>query len=369
MPAGVDYAPLSLPQRYPKLLHQEGTITFAKNTNSNPLRIDQSGLLLGLIISFKGTWTTGTTPAPTLTNTSPYGIVSRVQLSVGGGVGRLVDVTGYELNVLERTREQDYVDTSSTPNALSTANVWTFDLFLPVCNRDGDTYANFSDWIGALYTGDPQVTCNLVLSFADENAVASALGGVAVVLAGTFTITSVKVDVPQPSQDPTLWAAISWNHILIEEYFDTTVTASGNKVFLMSTNEARVYLRFWIFYGDTNVGGSTNPVWKNGVLTTLDLNIVDYLHPVEAIAEQPQLAIQLRRYATALPVGSYVIDFSASMYRSQWLPVDRISLLKLVPNFTSPGANAVVRVVQESVVPSPLARKWGQQLNLPVRAA
>jgi hypothetical protein len=51
------------------------------------------------------------------------------------------------------------------------------------------------------------------------------------------------------------------------------------------------------------------------------------------------------------------------------MPVDRISLLKLVPNFNAPGASAVVRILQESVVPSPLARKWGQQMNLPVRAA
>jgi hypothetical protein len=366
VPAGVDYAPLSLPQRYPKLLHQEGTIAFAANTNSNPLRIDQSGGLLGLILSFKGNMN-NSGAAPVLNNSSPYGVVSKVQLSVGGGVGRLIDVTGFELNVAERTREQDYLDAPSAPNVATTNNVWTFDLFVPVANRDGDSYGTFSDWIGMLYTGDPQVTCNLVLSFADINSIASTVN--TGVFSGTFTITSIKVDIPQPSQDPTLWAAISWNHVLIEEFFDTTLTAAGNKVFLLSTNEARVYLRWWIFYGDTPAGGSTNPVWKNGILNTLDYSIVDYLHPVEQISEQAQLAIQLRRYATALPAGSYVVDFSSSMYRSQWLPVDRISLLRLVPNFNAPGAGAVLRVVQESVVPSPLARKWGQQMNLPVRAA
>jgi hypothetical protein len=157
--------------------------------------------------------------------------------------------------------------------------------------------------------------------------------------------------------------------VLIEEYNDTTVTAAGNKVYLMSTNEARVYLRFWLIYSDGGATPATGLTYKNAILNVLDMSIVDYLHPVEQIAEQAQLAIQLRRYATALPVGSYVIDFSASQYRSQWMPVDRISLLKLVPNFNAPGASAVVRILQESVVPSPLARKWGQQMNLPVRAA
>ncbi len=366
MPAGIDYAPLSLPQRYPKLLHQEGTIALVKNSVANPLRIDQSGLLLGVLISFAGTVTNGVTP-PVLGNQNPYGLVSRVQLSVGGGVGRLVDVSGYELNVAERTREQDYVDAPSLPNLASVANAWKFDLFVPVCNRDGDTYANFSDWVGSIFTGDPQVTCNLTLSFADETAMFSTINGA--VVAGTFTITSIKADVPQPSQDNTLWAAISWNHVLIEEYFDSTLSAAGNKTFLMSTNEARVYLRFWILYADGGPTVSTGMSYKNGVLSTLDMNIVDYLHPVEQITEQAQLAIQLRRYATPLPVGTYVIDFSASQYRSQWMPVDRISLLKLVPNFSAPGASPTLRVMQESVVPSPLARKWGQQMTLPVRAA
>lgn len=347
-----DYAPLALPKRYPKLLHQEGTITYSSNTVSNPLRIDPSGLLLGVMLTGSFTLTQGTGAAPTASTEGIYGILKRVQLSVGGGVGRLVDLTGYELNVVERTREQDYTDDAVTTTTNGAA--CTFGVYIPVCVRDGDLYAEYTDLLGALYTGDPQVTCNLVITWGADSNVYSTLNTSS--LAGSVTVVSHKLDVPTPDKDPELFSAISWNHIVIEEINDTTLTAAGNKILLLSTNEPRVYLRLWLLYGE----GTTTPVWKNGILNTLDFSIQDYLHPVESLSEKQQLEMQLRRYANALPAGSYVVDFAASMYRNQWLPVDRITLAKLVPNFNSPGANAIVRLIQESVVPSPLARKWAQ---------
>lgn len=358
----LDYAPLALPKRYPKLLHQEGTIAYSANTVSNPLRIDPSGLLLGLLLTFVGDQNASTS-TPTASTEGIYGLVKRVQLSVGGGVGRLVDLTGYELNVIERTREQDYVDDAKTPTTNGTKNA-TFSLYVPVCVRDGDLYSEYTDLLGALYTGDPQVTCNLVITWGDQTNVYSTVAG-ATITNGTLTVTSHKLDVPTPDKDPELFAAISWNHVVIEEINDTTLTAAGNKILLLSTNEPRVYLRLWLLYGE----GTTTPVWKNGILNTLDFSIQDYLHPVEQIVEAAQLEMQLRRYATALPAGTYVVDFASSMYRNQWLPVDRITLAKLVPNFNSPGANAIVRLCQESVVPSPLARKWAQQMAAGKRAA
>lgn len=353
--AALDYAPLQLPKRYPKLFHQEGTVAYpvGGNASSNPLRIDQSGMLLGLLLTFNGSMVSSTA-TPVVSSKGAYGLIKRVQLSVGGGVGRLVDLTGYELNVVERTREQDYVDDASV--ATANAGAVKFALFVPVCVRDGDTYTEYTDLLGALYTGDAQVTCNLVVSWGSESDVYSTVNGA--VITGTLTVTSLKLDVPTPDRDPDLFAAISWNHIIIEENSDTGLGGAGNRAILINTNETRVYLRLWVLYHE-----GTPTTYKNGILNTLDFSIQDYLHPVEQVAEQAHLEIQLRRYTTALPAGSYVIDFAASQYRVQWLPVDRITLAKITPNWNAPGASPIIEFLQESVVPSPLARKWAQLMQ------
>lgn len=346
-----DYAPLALPKRYAQITHVEGTIAFAKNTSSNPLRIDPSGFLHGLLLSFSGTNTTGAT-APVNNNSSPYGLISRVTLTVGGGVGRTIDMSAYELNVLERAREADYVDSPSTPVAASSTNTWKFDVFVPTDVRYGDLYAQWTDLTGGIYTGDPTITCTLTLTFKDENAVFTNQGAAAATIAGNITVTSYKWDVPQPHKDKELLSAISWSHVMLEERQDV---GANQMPYLMPTNEPRVYLRTALLYGD---GAAPNFSFKNGVLTTWDLNLQDYVHFFDTVPEQVLLAQQLRRYNTALPAGSYIADFSASMYRRQWFPVDKVTLFKNQPTIPSPPAGATVFVVNESLVPSPLARKW-----------
>jgi len=352
--AAPPYAPLALPRRYPLITHVEGTITFTKNTTSNPLRVDPSGLLGGLLLTFKGTNTT-TATAPVATNASPYGVISRVNLSTGGGVGKTIDISGYELNVAERTREADYVDDPSVPLTASTANVMTFALFVPVCIRLGDLYSQWTDLLGSIFTGDPQVTCNLTLTFADEFAIFSNQTAAVAVGAGTITVTSFKYDVPNPDRDPMLLAAISWIHQVIEERNDS---GPAQNPYLMPTNEPRVYLRIWNVYSEQAAAPQNAATYKNGVQTLWDMNLQDYLHFFENVPEQAILEMQLRRYTVALPAGTYVADFGSSMYRTQWLPVERVSLFKNQPTFTSPGTGAINRVMQESIVPSPLARKW-----------
>jgi len=348
------YAPLALPRRYPLITHVEGTIAWLKNTTSTPLRVDPSGLLGGLLITFKGTNTT-TATAPTATNASPYGILGRVTLSTGGGVGKTVDVNGYELNIAERIREADYVDDPVVGVAASTANTMTFAIFVPVCVRLGDLYSQWTDLLGAIFTGDPQVTCNVTLQMLDEFAIFSNQTAAAAAIAGTFTVTSFKYDVPNPDRDPMLLAAISWTHQLIEERLDAT--ASQNP-YLLPTNEPRVYLRHFLLYSEQAAAPQNAKTYKNGVITLWDLNLQDYLHFFENVPEQAILESQLRRYVVNLPAGSYCADFGASMYRTQWLPVERVSLFKSAPTITAPGAGAAVSVCQESIIPSPLARKW-----------
>ena len=348
------YAPLALPRRYPLITHVEGSIAFLKNTTSTPLRVDPSGLLGGILLTFKGTNTTGVT-APTPTNASPYGIISRVSISTGGGVGKTIDVSAYELNLAERTREQDYVDDPVVGVVASTANTLTFALFIPICVRLGDLYSQWTDLLGSIFTGDPQVTLNVTLTFADEFAIFSNQTAAAAAVAGTITVTSFKYDVPNPDRDPMLLAAISWVHQIIEERSDA---GPAQNPYLMPTNEPRVYLRLWNVYSEAPAAPQNAPTYKNGVVTLWDLNLQDYLHFFENVPEQAILEMQLRRYVVALPAGSYVADFGSSMYRTQWLPVERVSLFKNQPTFTAPGAGAVNRVMQESIVPSPLARKW-----------
>ncbi len=355
MPAAPAYLPLSLPRRYPLITHVEGSIAFLKNTTANPLRIDPSGLLGGLLITFKGTNTTGVT-APTPTNASPYGVVSRVTLSTGGGVGKSIDLTCYELNIAERIREADYVDDPVVGVVASTANTMTFAFFIPVCVRLGDLYSEWTDLLGSIFTGDPQVTCNVTMVFADEFAIFSNQTAAAAAVAGTFTVTSFKYDVPNPDRDPLLLAAISWVHQLIEERSDGPVVTQNP--YLMPTNEPRVYLRLWNIYSEQAAAPQNAATYKNGVITQWDLNLQDYLHFFENVPEQAILESQLRRYDVNPPAGTYCADFAASMYRTQWLPVERVSLFKNAPTFTAQGAGAINRVMQESVVPSPLARKW-----------
>jgi len=365
MATALAYAPINLPKRYPLIKNVEGSLPFAADSTSNPLRIDPSGLLLGLLLTFSGTNTTGAT-APVPNNSSPYGLISGVNISTGGGVGQSINVSAYELNVAERTREPGYVDAPIVNVTVSVANELQFDLFVPICVRLGDLYAEWTDILGSIFTGDPTISCNLRVTWADAGQIFSNQAAAAAVIAGTLTVTSYKLDTPNPDQDPMLLAAISWTHILIEERLDLGATQNP---YLMPTNEPRVYLRIWNLYGD---GASPNFTWKNGVLTQWDLNLQDYLHFYQNIPEQVLLAEQLRAYDHALPAGTYVADFARSMYRNQWLPVNNVTLFKNAPTFTAPGAGAQVHVVQESIVPSPLARKWmasAQAAGVPVQMA
>jgi len=351
MPAAAPlaYIPLEIPKAYRRIIRQEGTIAFAKNTTSNPLRIDQSGLLLGLLLTFSGTATNGAT-APILNTSNPYGLIKYVTLQTSGGVGRAINIPGYALNVVERTREADYVDGPANLNAVSSANVLSFSLHVPVCVRDGFLYGGYTDMLGAVFTGDPTLSVQVQLTFGDETSIFSTVNAAAV--AGTVTVSSIKLDTPTPDKDDNLLRAISWTHQLVQEQVIAQGNNAGNVNILLPAAEPRVYLRNWLLMSNTASG------YTNGILNTLDATLQDYIDFFQSMSEYPVLEMQRRKYIAALPPGTYVMDFASSNDRSQWLPVEKITLFKLIPNLVTPGAGCQIEVYSESVVPSPLARQW-----------
>jgi hypothetical protein len=353
---GVDYAPLSLPRRYPRITHVEGSVAWAASTTSNPLRIDQSGLLLGLLCTASFLVTSGTS-VPVKNSTAPYGLIQKVILATGGGVGRSFDLSAYQLNAVERARDADYLDDPVTTLTASTQTTWTFAFYIPVCVRDGDIYSGYSDYIGAIYTGDPEVTCNFQVVWGAGTDIFSTVNG-AVVNSGTLTVSSFKLDVPTPDRDPMIAAAISWVHMIVQDFVLTPTATGPLSGILLPTAEPRVYLRHCLTMFN-------NGAYANGIISFWDLNLQDYLHFMESVPEQVLLEQQLKRYNLALPVGTYVADFAVADVRTQWLPVDKVTLFKSIPTITS-GLSLVsarAEVINESLVPSPLARKWLGRMN------
>lgn len=349
------YLPLFIPPSFRRFTRVEGQVAYSANGQTNPLRIDQSGTLLGLLVTFSGTLTTGAT-APILADSAPYSIVKYVSLSVSGGVGQQCQVPAYILNLVERTREQDYTDAPSTPVATSTANAWSFDFHIPVCVRDGEMYGGWSDLLGAIYTGDPEVTVNIQLTFNSESTIITNQGAANATLAGTFTVTSTKLDTPTPADNLGLLTAISWVHRLQEEKASVAIAGAGVLALDgLPVSQPKVYLRIW----DSIVN---NGAHANGVVSAIDAQFQDMVDFEQTIPEQVWLARQRRRYTTPLPAGNYVTDFASGNTRNSWQPVDRISIFRITPTISGVAlTSANISRYSEHVVPSPLAAKWMQK--------
>jgi hypothetical protein len=153
-------------------------------------------------------------------------------------------------------------------------------------------------------------------------------------------------------------AAISWVHMIVQDFVLTPSATGPVSGILLPTAEPRVYLRHILTLFN-------NGAYANGIISFWDLNLQDYLHFMEAVPEQVLLEQQLKRYNIPLPVGTYAADFATADVRTQWLPVDKVTLFKSVPTITN-GLSLVsprVEVINESLVPSPLARKWLGRMN------
>lgn len=377
MPPGAPaYVPLVLPTAYRRYTREEGSIPFASGKSSNPLRIDQSGTLLSLMLSFTGTVAVlAGNPQPALHPEAPWSLMKRVTIS-GGGIGKNIAIPGAALRVFEQVRESDFVPTAPNfvPAAGGGGGVTTavsFDVVAPICVRDGDLVGEWSDYLGAIYTGDQNLQLRVQIDWATESDVFTNQSSALAVIAGAVTVTSFKLDTPAPSQDASLLAAISWSHQLIAEQENVSIGGAGSLAALddLPTAQPRAYLRVL----DQLRNGSPVNVPLNGLIATMNAELQDTVDFERDVLEQVWLARQQRRYQVPLPVGNYVLDFSAGNRRDNWLPVGSLTLFRWRPTITVPGgvtlANANYNRYSEVVVPSPLAATWMQQAPAPVLAA
>ncbi len=355
------YLPLNIPTSYERKYAREGGIDFSSGGVSNPFRIDQTMLLTGILLTFHGTVSVPAgNPAPILSAKAPYALFKKVNLSAGGP-GRICSIGGYALGIFERMRESDFTGSFDfAPAAGGGGAVVTpvsFDLHVPVAARDGDTYGQWSDLIGAIYTGDPSVQVSLQIEWGTESDVFSNQSASLATITGTCDIVPIKRDVPMPSADVNLLRVISWSHQLILEQSDVPIVGAGSLAALATLPSAqpRVYLRVLDIIQNNGI-----PV--NGLLGTRKSTVQDTFDYELDLPEQSLLAFQKRRYTVPLPAGSYAFDRSSSNLRDAWLSVGAISLFRISPTIVVPAGvtlvNATLNRYSEVLVPSSLAAKW-----------
>lgn len=365
MPAGAPaYVPLKLPNAYKRFTRQELTFPYAPDAPGSPQRIDQSGLLLGILITVAGTVSVPAGGgAPTPHPEAPYNLISQITLS-GGGPGTIATIPGYALMLMERARESSFVPSYSFAPAAGggggSVTPFQFDIHLSVCVRDGDLYGEWTDYAGAIYTGDPSLSLQLGIAWADPTTVFTA-NTTNVTIAATATASTFKLDTPNPSADPGLLAAISWSHQLITEVGNYPFASSGAiQLPQLPTAQSRAYLRVLDIVRNNPDATFIRP--QNGVVASILSTLQDTIDFERNISEQVWLARQDRRYADVLPVGTYISDFAAGNRRDNWLPVGNLSMFSIAPSIsgTPTLAGAYYQRFSEVVVPSAYAAKWLQ---------
>lgn len=348
------YAPLILPPSYKRYEAQEGSRNFL---DSNALEVNQDGLLLGLDLTFAGTYTTGATaPTPIVGNGAPHNILASVIFS-SGGLGQTFYLPGELLHqynrVLRNGAATAVVGPPATP-AASTAYPISFELYLPICVSDPEVFGELGDLAGAIYCADKSSTVRLKFNWRTTAAWASANAGT---LTGTMTVKSNKLDTPAPDQDGMLLQAISWYHALMMDN-DNALSGVGDQTWQPETQTTRVYMRFLEWFRNN---GPDPGVFTAGMLSTLTSKVSGLVTWEDALTEQQVLQNQNRRYGVGkLDAGTYVIDMAASKTRDQWLDVSEISELKLIAQMTAGTVltNATWQTVAEYLQPSQLAAKF-----------
>ncbi len=365
MPAGAPaYVPLKLPSAYKRFTRQELTFPYAPDAPGSPQRIDQSGCLLGILLTVAGAVTVPAGgPAPTPHPEAPYNLISQISLS-GGGPGTVATIPGYALMLIERAREAAFTPSFSFAPAAGggggSVTPFEFDVHLSVCVRDGDLYGEWSDYAGAIYTGDPSLSLMLGISYSDPATVFSA-GSAGVTIQATTTASTFKLDTPNPSADPSLLAAISWSHQLVTEVGNFPFGGSGELGLpQLPTAQPRAYLRVLDIVRNNPDASFVRP--QNGVVASIQSTLQDTIDFERAISEQVWLARQDRRYQEVMPPGSYISDFAAGNRRDNWLPVGNLSMFSIKPTISGTPvlAGASYQRFSEVVIPSAYAAKWLQ---------
>jgi hypothetical protein len=352
-PAGAPaYVPLSIPRSYKRYTRVEHKVPFASGADGNSTRIDPAGLLLGLLINISGTIVTSSTK-PALHPEAPFNLIKRITLQ-GGNPGSVISIPGYPLRVLESVREADYVPTFSFAPVDSDTVPFSFDVMVPVCVRDGDLYGGPTDYLGAIFTGDPTLSLGLQIDWATEADVFTTHASTSTITAQA-TVSSFKLDTPVPSADPGLLAAVSWQHRLISEQENVEITGSGplSKLNPLPSAQPRAYLRVLDIVRNNGV-----PV--NGVIASIDAELQDTINYERNVPEAAWLARQNRRYTVPPNPGTYCSDFAAGNRRDNWLPVGAINLFTINPTISDAPtlSSASFNRYSECVVPSALANPF-----------
>lgn len=365
MPAGAPaYVPLKLPNAYKRFTRQELTFPYSPDSPGSPQRVDQSGLLLGILISVAGSvHVPAAGGAPTPHPEAPYNLISALTLS-GGGPGSIITIPGYALMLMERARESSFVPSFSFAPAAGggggSVTPFEFDIHMSVAVRDGDLYGEWSDYAGAIYTGDPSLSLQLGVAWSDPTTVFTA-NTAGVTIDAVATATTFKLDTPNPSADPGLLAAISWSHQLITEVGNFPFAASGPLgVPQLPTAQPRAYLRVLDIVRNNPDATFVRP--QDGVLASILSTLQDTVDFERNISEQVWQARQDRRYADVLPVGTYISDFAAGNRRDNWLPVGNLSMFTIIPTISGAPtlAGSYFQRFSEVVIPSAYAAKWLQ---------
>jgi len=368
------YAPLQLPPSYRRYMKTEGQIPYG---SSNAIALDKDGLLLGLLIRFLGTVTTGATPPVFITGVqglsnspAPWNIGSPT-LQVAGP-GTPIGIPGEVANLMAQIANPLYTDQITwlpgTPLA-STVYPVEFGYYLPICVRDDEFYGEPADHVGSIYTGDPSITAYVGVTPTVGAGAEWFTVPANATIAGQWTVTSVKLDVPQPSQDASLLAAISWYHA-VQMDMNNPLAGVGQQVWTPTVNTVRTYLRLLtLFRNNAGAGDASksSAAFTGGMMATLLSRAEGIITWWDTIPENVQLAYQALAYQGQITRGAYVLDLARGGARDQWMDVSSVTSLTITEAMNAVAlTNAQYQTVYEFLQPSPLAQRWFQQASAAV---
>lgn len=362
----LSYAPLALPATYRRYVKNEGTIPFG---SGNTVKLDQDGLLLGIIIRFSGTVVTGATAPVRQPGPQPWNIAKPILNFSGPGTP--IQVPGELLNQYLAELNPQYTDSitwlPATPAASTTYPV-EFGYFLPICVRDAEILGEPADHVGSIFTGDGKLSCYVGLTPNTAGTSVWFTVPANATVAGNWEIFSVKLDTPDPSEDASILQAISWYHGLQID-IDQQITANSQQVWKPTVNTIRTYLRFLTFFRNNAAGSDSSlasAAFTGGMMQSLQALAAGIQQWWDTVPENVQLAYQQLQHRATTP-GVYDLDLSRGGARDGFLDVSNVTSLTITEAMNTPTlTNAKFQTVFEFLEPSSLAAKWFQRASASV---
>lgn len=196
--------PTLIPFRYGtrRRFRQVNSVAYAPSATLPPMRLDQVGMLAGILIRFVGSVTFSAAGA--LSDLGPWNLLNRIRVTANLGLAQIIDLSGYGAYMMQRsTYRQGYapdaegVRTSSPdPNLFSApvaigANAWQLTWFLPFPLNYGDKLE-----FGLISLQAPQIQVNVELvtgALTDPGALITATSG-------TFFVDYLFYEIPDVSK-------------------------------------------------------------------------------------------------------------------------------------------------------------------------